>query len=50
MTSGLFHIDREPLDARLAAWAVVAILIAGALEVLIGQGGLHAVVAALLVS
>lgn len=50
MTSGLFHIDREHLDVRLATWAVVAILVAGVLEVVIGQGGLQAVVAALLVS
>jgi hypothetical protein len=50
MIGRLFRIDRPHLDLRLAAWAVVAILIAGVLELVIGQGGLQAVVAALLVT
>lgn len=46
----LLDIDRAHLDVRLAAGAIVAILIAGVFEVVIGQGALQAAVAAFLVS
>jgi uncharacterized membrane protein YccC len=49
-TTRLLDLDREHLDLRLATGAIVAILIAAALETLIGQGALQAAVAAFLVS
>jgi hypothetical protein len=49
MTRDLLHIDRDHLDLRLAAGAVMAILIAELLEVVLGIGLVQSGVAAFLV-
>lgn len=47
--TGLLDIERDKLDLRKAAWAVIAILVAGVLEFIIGADALQIAVATFVV-
>jgi uncharacterized membrane protein YccC len=49
VVDGPFHIDRDKLDTRLAAYALVGIAVAAAFEAIIGVGALQTAFAAIVV-